>query len=96
MAASGPFGTSESTSAVDALPPFAVLKEVIRGDRQPSDLVETRQVLTELARRKSGRLPPALLVEQTLRVTKGTDWPTQRAALDALSSRAQGPGGGRS
>lgn len=83
---SSPFDL-DPVSAVHALPPFAQLKEIIRGDRAPVDLTETRQVLTELARRKSGRLPAALLVEQTLRVTGEADWQSRRAALDALLRR---------
>lgn len=64
-----------------------VIKSILRGDRGPSDLEETLAVLAELARRKCGNLPPEILVEQVLRVTDGTDWPTRRAAMEALLRR---------
>jgi hypothetical protein len=74
-------------SGAQPLPSFARLKEVINGQRPPRDLAEAAQVLTELARRKAGRLPASLLVEQVLKVTDGTDWPARRAALEALLRR---------
>jgi hypothetical protein len=70
------------------LEPLSVrVKQVIRGERPPEDLRETREVLLELARRKSGKLPAELLVEQALSVTVDTDWPSRRAALEALLRR---------
>ena len=70
------------------LEPLSVrVKQVIRGEREPEDLRETREVLFELARRKSGKLPADLLVDQALAVTVDTDWPSRRAALEALLRR---------
>jgi hypothetical protein len=63
------------------------IKSILRGDRGPSDLEETRAALAELARRKCGNLPPEILVEQVLQVTEGTDWPTRRAGMEALLRR---------
>jgi hypothetical protein len=70
-------------------PPIAIarINEVLRHERAPLDEHEARAVLMEVARRKSGRLPAEWLVEQALRVTDGTDWVSQRAALDALLRR---------
>lgn len=69
------------------LQPLGALKQVLRGERAPVDLAETREALLELARRRSGGLPAVLLVEQVLKVTEGTDWPCRRAAMDALLRR---------
>jgi hypothetical protein len=66
---------------------LARINEVLRHERAPLDEQEARAVLMEIARRKSGRLPADWLVGQALRVTDGTDWVTQRAALDALLRR---------
>src|SRR6185295_769687 len=60
----------EPRSAPVPLARFARINEVLRHERPPSDLEETRAVLLELARRKSGRLPAEWLVEQTLRVSE--------------------------
>jgi hypothetical protein len=68
-------------------PRLALLKRVLRGERAPLDLAETREVLGELARRKVGQLSAELLVGQVLAVTEGADWPSRRAALDALLRR---------
>ncbi len=78
---------AKASTALARLPPLGLVKQVLRGERPPLDLAETRDVLTEMARRKSGRLPAALLVEQVLKVTEGTDWPCRRAAMDALLRR---------
>jgi hypothetical protein len=67
--------------------PLGTLKQVLRGERAPADLAETREVLLEMARRRSGRLPAAILVDQVLKVTDGTDWSCRRAAMDALLRR---------
>jgi hypothetical protein len=48
---------------------------------------EAYQELLELCRRKTGSIPEPLLVRHVLAVTRGTDWPVQRAALDALLRR---------
>jgi hypothetical protein len=77
----------EATSTSPASIPFARINEVLRHERAPLDLEETRAVLHEMARRKSGRLPADWLVQQALHVTQGTDWETRRAALDALLRR---------
>lgn len=53
----------------------------------PTDLEETRAVLGELARRKGAELPPEFLVDRVLAATEGTDWPTRRAAMEALLRR---------
>jgi SNF2 domain-containing protein/helicase-like protein len=74
------------SASVPAIP-FARINEVLRHERAPLDLQETRAVLLEMARRKSGRLPPEWLVGQALRVAEGTDWAARRAALDALLRR---------
>jgi hypothetical protein len=79
--------TAKGSTAVVRLQPLGALKQVLRGERVPLDLAETREALLEMARRKSGRLPATLLVEQVLRVTEGTDWPCRRAALEALLRR---------
>ena len=60
-----------------------VIKSILRGERGPSDLEETRAVLGEMARRKCGRIPAEILVDQVLGVTEGTDWPARRAAMEA-------------
>jgi hypothetical protein len=77
----------EPSSASNPSTPFARINEVLRHERPPLDLAETRAVLLELARRKSGRLPADWLVEQALRVTEGADWAARRAALEALLRR---------
>ncbi len=85
--------------------PNAWFQRVLRGEGAPSDLEETRAVLGEMARRKGGDVPPELMAELVLAVTDGTDWPTRRAAMEALLRRAafaerdelcidQTPGGG--
>ena len=68
--------------------PSAWFQRVLRGDETPSDLEETRAALGELARRKGGDLPPKLLTGLVLAVTEETDWPTRRAAMEALLRRA--------
>ncbi len=60
---------------------------MLRGERAPDSAEEARAALIELARRRSGRMPAELLVDQALRAAEGTDWPTRRAALDALLRR---------
>jgi hypothetical protein len=60
---------------------------ILRDERGPEDLEETRAALRELARRKCEDVPLDLLVEQVLRVTQETDWPTRRAAMEALLRR---------
>src|SRR5688572_25901103 len=79
--------TSGPRSSLSSPAPLAQLNEVLRHERAPRDLDETRAVLLEIARRKSGRLPAVWLVEQALRVSEGTDWSARRAALDALLRR---------
>lgn len=63
------------------------IRFILRGERGPEDMAETRAALKELARRKCDDLPLDLLVEQVLRVTQETDWPTRRAAMEALLRR---------
>jgi SNF2-related domain/Helicase conserved C-terminal domain len=82
-----PAYAGSSAAPSGPLQPLGALQQVLRGERVPVDLMETRQVLMEVARRKSGRIPAALLVEQVLSVTEGTDWPCRRAAMDALLRR---------
>ena len=71
---------SPTTTARRLEPLSTSIKQVIRGEREPSDLEETREVLLELGRRKSGKFPAELLVDQVLAITEGTDWPSRRAA----------------
>src|SRR5689334_12287431 len=67
--------------------PFAQLNPILRGERPPADEVEARAVLFELAKRKSGRLPAAWLVESVLAATEAADWPSRRGAMDAVLRR---------
>jgi hypothetical protein len=78
---------TDSCSPAPVSPLPANIKAILKGEAQPAHLEETRAVLQELAHRKSGKLPPEVLVEQVLAVTTDTDWPTRRAALDALVRR---------
>src|SRR5689334_7552641 len=91
MVSAPSFSASAGAAAPGSTPArsytFAHINEVLRHERAPLDEDEARAVLLEVARRKSGRLPAEWLVEQALRVTDGTDWVTQRAALDALLRR---------
>jgi superfamily II DNA or RNA helicase len=48
---------------------------------------EARDALLARAQRKTGRVPPDLIVRHVLAVTRGGDWPVQREALDALIRR---------
>jgi len=68
--------------------------------------VEAYQALLARAHRKTGAVPPELMVRHILAVTAGADWPVRREALEALLRRvafgkADGlrivsrPGGGR-
>src|SRR5688572_33500852 len=84
---SAPAGAAAPGSTPARSYTFARINEVLRHERAPLDAEEARAVLMEIARRKSGRLPAEWLVEQALHVTDGTDWVTQRAALDALLRR---------
>src|SRR5687768_16111384 len=77
----------EPSTGLVVSPRLALLKRVLRGERSPIDLAEAREVLTELARRKVGQPSAELLVGQVLTVTEGADWPSRRAALDALLRR---------
>jgi superfamily II DNA or RNA helicase len=49
---------------------------------------EAYQALLARAQRKTGRVPPELIVRHILSVTRGGDWPVQREALEALSRRS--------
>lgn len=79
--------TQQRTERLPLTPLTPELRLVLKGERYPQDLSETRAVLLELARRKAGRFPPEVLVEQALAVSEGTDWPSRRAALEALLRR---------
>ena len=48
---------------------------------------EAYQALLARAHRKTGRVPPELVVRHVLSVTRGGDWPVQRDALEALIRR---------
>jgi superfamily II DNA or RNA helicase len=48
---------------------------------------EAYQALLARAQRKTGRVPPELIVRHVLAVTRGGDWPVQRDALEALIRR---------
>jgi hypothetical protein len=76
-------GASPTTPTAPGVAPLPLgrLNEVLRNERAPTDLREARAALLELARRKSGHLPAEWLVAQALRVSEGTDWAAQRAAL---------------
>ncbi|HEU4578086.1 MAG TPA: SNF2-related protein [Polyangiaceae bacterium] len=82
-------GASPTTPTAPGVAPLPLgrLNEVLRNERAPTDLREARAALLELARRKSGHLPAEWLVAQALRVSEGTDWAAQRAALEALLRR---------
>ena len=60
-------------------------------DQTASDLfsaeAEAHQTLLARAHRKTGRVPPDLVVRHVLSVTRGGDWPVQRDALEALIRR---------
>ena len=45
---------------------------------------EANQILLARAHRKTGRVPPEMVVRHVLSVTRGGDWPVQRDALEAL------------
>ena len=49
--------------------------------------LEAHRALVDLARGKTGKIPPEWLATQALRVTEGADFPVQRAALEALIRR---------
>jgi len=53
----------------------------------PVDEQEAYQVLLSRAHRKTGSIPPELLVRHVLAVTEGADWPVKREALEALLRR---------
>jgi len=48
---------------------------------------EVYQTLLARAHRKTGAIPPELIVRHVLSVTAGADWPVQREALEALLRR---------
>jgi len=48
---------------------------------------EAYQTLLARAHRKTGRVPPDLIVRHVLSATRGGDWPVQRDALEALLRR---------
>jgi hypothetical protein len=52
-----------------------------------ADENEAHRVLLSLAHRKTGAIPAPLLVRHVLSVTRGADWPVQRAAMEALLRR---------
>lgn len=57
---------------------------------QPYPQIEDLEAFEELRSRASGKLgalPPELVTKHVLKVTKGADWPVQRAALDAMIRR---------
>lgn len=91
MVSAPSFTGHERAGAPEAAPgpsiAIARINEVLRHERAPLDAAEARAVLMEIARRKSGRLPAEWLVDQALHVSAGTDWASQRAALDALLRR---------
>jgi hypothetical protein len=84
---SGVSSNAFASPAPGATRPLGPLNEVLRNERSPADVQEARAALLELARRKSGHLPAEWLVAQALRVSDGTDWAAQRAALEALLRR---------
>jgi len=53
----------------------------------PADESEAYRTLLQLARRKTGRIPPELLAAHVLAVYPEADWPVLRAALEALLRR---------
>jgi len=48
---------------------------------------EVYQTLLARAQRKTGAIPPELIVRHVLSVTDGADWPVQCEALEALLRR---------
>jgi len=53
----------------------------------PIDELEAFEELRNRASGKLGELPTEMIVRHVLSVTKGADWPVQRAALDAIVRR---------
>ncbi|MEO5769845.1 MAG: DEAD/DEAH box helicase [Polyangia bacterium] len=53
----------------------------------PTTLDETRAALTDMGHRRTGEIPLAVLVGQTLVATEGGDWPLRKAAFEALLRR---------
>jgi len=51
------------------------------------DPAEARLVLSDLARRRTGRIPPERIAEHVLAITDGADFTVRRAALEALLRR---------
>ncbi len=56
-------------------------------DNAPEGFEETWEALTDLAAKPL--VPAAFLAAQALEVTRGTDWPVRRAAMEALLRRAK-------
>lgn len=53
----------------------------------PAQPSEAHAVLTSMAHRQFGAVPPELIATHVLSVTSDTDWPVQRAAMEALIRR---------
>ena len=60
---------------------------MIRTGEWPTTLDESRAQLMDMSHRRTGEIPPAVLVEQALVATEGGDWPLRRAACEALLRR---------
>src|SRR2546428_9155920 len=58
-----------------------------RGTMDNTIEVEAYQALLARAHRKTGAVPPELVVRHILAVTTGADWPVRREALEALLRR---------
>jgi len=52
-----------------------------------SEQREAYDALLHMARRKTGRIPPALLVRHVIDTYREADWPVKRAAMEALLRR---------
>ncbi len=58
-----------------------------RDDHEPTTYEETLATLSDLARRRTRRIPPESVATHVIAVTDGADWQVRRAALDALIRR---------
>src|SRR3989339_1245358 len=58
-----------------------------RDDDVATEESETVKTLRLMARGKTGAIPPNLLIDHVLTIAHASDWPLQRAAMEALLRR---------